>query len=293
MRITNHILQRAGLGHIQSNLRKIATAQQQASTGLRITKASDDATGAAEVMRSQSSLRTVDQYRRNMQVATGRLTAEEEVLRQVGEALTRAKEIGLAYSSGVSGAGANEAAKAEANNLLEFAVGLGNTRFADTYLFGGNRADAPPLDASAPGFAATTPTGELKTEIAPGQLIGTSHNADEIFLQTGTLQALKKLSDALGAGDGAATQSAMGEIDAAFDGIQSLVSDVGARMNRVDLTAAGIDQLEVNLRTYQSDIQEVDLEKAFTELVGRQTAYQAALLATSRVMGMTLTDYLR
>ena len=36
-----------------------------------------------------------------------------------------------------------------------------------------------------------------------------------------------------------------------------------------------------------------DFEQAVTELVGRQTAYQAAMLATSRVMGMNLTDYLR
>ena len=36
-----------------------------------------------------------------------------------------------------------------------------------------------------------------------------------------------------------------------------------------------------------------DFEQAVTELVGRQTAFQAAMLATSRVMGMNLADYLR
>jgi hypothetical protein len=30
-----------------------------------------------------------------------------------------------------------------------------------------------------------------------------------------------------------------------------------------------------------------------TELTQRQVAYQAAMLATSKVMGLTLTDYLR
>jgi flagellin-like hook-associated protein FlgL len=37
----------------------------------------------------------------------------------------------------------------------------------------------------------------------------------------------------------------------------------------------------------------VDQEKAITDLVTRQTAYQSAMLATSRVLGMTLTDYLK
>ena len=43
----------------------------------------------------------------------------------------------------------------------------------------------------------------------------------------------------------------------------------------------------------KSDVEEVDVEEAVTELVSRQTAYQAAMLATSRVMGLTLADYLR
>jgi len=40
-------------------------------------------------------------------------------------------------------------------------------------------------------------------------------------------------------------------------------------------------------------LSEVDQEKAITDLVSRQTAYQSAMLATSRVIGLTLTDYLR
>ena len=35
------------------------------------------------------------------------------------------------------------------------------------------------------------------------------------------------------------------------------------------------------------------MEKAITEMVARQTAYQAAMLASSRVMGLSLTEYLR
>jgi len=38
---------------------------------------------------------------------------------------------------------------------------------------------------------------------------------------------------------------------------------------------------------------EVDAAEAFTEAVARQTAYQAAMLASSRVMGLSLADYLR
>jgi flagellar hook-associated protein 3 FlgL len=47
------------------------------------------------------------------------------------------------------------------------------------------------------------------------------------------------------------------------------------------------------LTTFRSDLQEVDLEAAMTQLVTRQTAYQSAMLATSKVLSLSLADYLR
>jgi flagellin-like hook-associated protein FlgL len=44
---------------------------------------------------------------------------------------------------------------------------------------------------------------------------------------------------------------------------------------------------------FRSNLQELDLEEAVTHLVARQNAYQAALLTTSRLMNLSLADYLR
>ena len=48
-----------------------------------------------------------------------------------------------------------------------------------------------------------------------------------------------------------------------------------------------------NVSNFKSKTEDVDLESAITELMTRQTAYQAAMLATSKVLGTSLTDYLR
>jgi flagellar hook-associated protein 3 FlgL len=75
--------------------------------------------------------------------------------------------------------------------------------------------------------------------------------------------------------------------------VQAQLGDVGARANRLEMAASNIAVLENNLTTYKSELSEIDVEAAFTELVSRQTAYQAAMLATSRISGMSLTEYLR
>jgi flagellar hook-associated protein 3 FlgL len=295
MRITNNIIQRNALAGFQANLRQVEAAQRRVSSGLRIERASEDPVAATGVMQAGSSLRALDQYRRNIGMASTRAAAEEGVLDRVTEVLTRARELAISQGSDTASAQTRATTKAEVDQLLEFVIGLGNTRVGESYLFGGDQAAAPFSAPSAdpPVFATTPPTGAHQVEISSGQYLKANHNGTEVFLDTGTLQALYDLSAALGAGDGAEVRDTLAGLENAFNGVQNLLGDIGARSNQLQVTTANLDALEINLRTFKSNLEEVDLERAVTELVGRQTAFQAAMLATSRVMGMTLTDYLR
>src|SRR5690606_29497027 len=124
------------------------------------------------------------------------------------------------------------------------------------------------------------------------------HAGGEIFDDvanggTGVLSALRDLTRALDANDAAAIRATTADLDAAFDKVQTLLGDVGARASLLQVSTANLDALEINLETLKSELEEVDIEEAVTELMARQTSYQAAMLTTSRVMGLTLTDYLR
>jgi flagellar hook-associated protein 3 FlgL len=78
-----------------------------------------------------------------------------------------------------------------------------------------------------------------------------------------------------------------------MNAVQTMVGDVGARANTLDSAQQNLDALKVNITTFKSNLEDVDLEKAMTELTSRQLAYQAALVATSKVNSLNLTDYLR
>ena len=149
------------------------------------------------------------------------------------------------------------------------------------------------VPCTAPPFTAAAPSGTRQTEISAALFVRTNHNGSEVFLDTNVMGALASLSDALGANDPAAVRAAIDQIDGAFAGVQNLLGDTGARSNQLDVTASNIDALDTQLRSYASTLSEADLEEAITELVTRQTAYQAAMSATSRVIGLNLADYLR
>jgi flagellar hook-associated protein 3 FlgL len=300
MRITNSITTQKALRTMQQAQRDIARASDRVTTGLRFSRASEDPNAAGQVMRTSGSLRALEQYRRNVDAATARASAEESVLDQVTTVLTRATELGLAQATGTATAETRRVAKAEVDQLLRFAVGLGNTRYADSYLFGGAQAAVAPFavdetDPAALDFTTTSPSGELKVEISAGQLLSTTHDGTQVFGTTssGVLAALRDLSAALGADDQAGIAYAAKQVRGALDETQTLIGDVGARMSQLEVTGANLNALEITLTTFKSDLHEIDFEQAVTELVGRQTAFQAAMLATSKVMGMNLTDYVR
>lgn len=292
MRITNSIIQRTSLDGLQRNMRRIVDAQEQATTGLRVRRMSDDPSAASEVMRASGSLRAIEQYKRSVDSANGRLSAEENVLDQITKTLERANELAVAQGSSTADANTRAVAKAEVDQLIEFVRGLGNSQHEGEYLFGGVQTGTTPFTANPPSTS-PPPTGTRQAEISAGVLIKENHNGDEVFLKSGVFASLEKLSAALGANDQTATAASLTDINAAHTNVQSLLGEVGARSSQLDITGANLDALDGQLKTLRSGLQDADMEQTLTDLVTRQTAYQSAMLATSRIMGMNLTDYLR
>lgn len=293
MRITNNMVSRNSLAGLQRALRQVDEAQHRATTGLRVEKPSDDPAASSYIMASGSTIRAIDQYKRNINSARARLDREESILGSVTQMLERAKELGIAQGSSTADAQTRLTAKAEVDQLIQTVVQLGNTQHQGEFLFGGDQSDVAPFTTNVPPFSAAPPTGVRRTEISSALSIRTNHNGTDVFLTTGVLAALDQLSVALGANDQTATQASLGALDAAHASVQLLVGEVGAASQQLDVATSNLDALDTSLRSFKSELQDVDLEKAVTELVGRQTAYQAAMLATSRVMSLSLADYLR
>lgn len=292
MRITNQVLLNQALGSSRNLMSEIGELQRAVTSGIRVHRPSDDPGAAGSILRTSSSLRALEQYRENLNQAESRLSLEDKVLDQISNALVRAKELALAQGGGTASAQTRNAAKEEVDELREFIIGLGNTDFTGSYLFGGDYADSRPFTTA--GIDPTRPpAGDLQIEGGPGEFLLANHSGQEILVDTQLLDALENLSQALGANSPADIQASIGEIDGSFDGIQVLIADLGGRINRVDHAQEKLDTLELELQTQKSDLQETDMEEAITKLVNRQVTYQSAMLANSRILNMTLTDYLR
>jgi flagellar hook-associated protein 3 FlgL len=295
MRITNQMIVQRQLEGLETNIAAIDKAQTQVSSGKRLTAASDDPVAAGQIMTSDGALRAIAQYRSNVTRAADRVSTEDSVLQQLSDLLTRAREVSVQQASSTASPETRAAAQAEVKGLLASAVQLGNTKFGDEFLFGGDAASTAPFAVTGSGtsYTSNAPAGQRTIRVADGQTMAITHDGTQVFVATGALDGLKNLASALGSNDVAGINSAATQVTSSFDSVQSVVGDVGSRANQLDMTKSHLDTYELTVKTAKSNLEDVDAATAITELTSRQTAYQAALLAISKSTGLTLTDYLR
>jgi flagellar hook-associated protein 3 FlgL len=301
MRITTNMTLQSQYATLRAGSAALEKAAAAASTGIRVNKASDDPAATRQIMATSNSLRSIEQYRTNVARASERISTEDSVLQQVSNLLERAKQLGISIGGTDASDQTRAIANAELEGIFRELVSIGGTKFGGEYLFGGDQATTMPFAATGNGgtldYTTTNPSGQRAVEIAPsGRTLNVSDAGDTVFINSGVLDAVRDLSRASAPGTPtygqAGIAAALTQLDSAFDNVQRVIGDVGARAQTLEGTLQNLDAFKANLTTFKSDLQEVDMEAALTELMTRQTAYQSALLATSKVMGNTLNDYL-
>ena len=302
MRVTNQMITRNSQARLQTGLHGIDRLREDISSGVSLRKVSDDPTAAGTVVRLNSSLRAITQYRRNIDLGLARASREDVVLDQLSNGLNRAIDLGISAANGTATAQTRLIAKAEVDQVISSAVELANTKMGDEYLFGGSRAGERPLrvpPTPADGFSALTlagnpvnPSGAIELEIGEGAFVAPTHNATEVFLSTNALESLRALSTALGNNDVPAIQAAMDAVTAANGQVQGLLGSHGARVDAMESARLTLGSTELSLSGYRADLRDTDVESAIASLVSKQTLHQAAMSATTRILGLSLANYL-
>ena len=300
MRITSNSAAAAASDGLAALRERIARAQAQITSGKRFDAPSDDPVASQQALRNDRETRALAQYRRTIAAAKHRADFEDTALQSLSTVLTRAREIAIQQGDSSSNRSSRLQAAAEVNGLLAQAVTLASVRDGDEYVFGGAQSTTAPYtlsEGAAYSFSTTGggPVGARRVEIGRGETMAPVHDGVTVFGTTssGPLKTLQDLSTALISGDVTQVTSQLAGLAQAQVDLQANVSDTGARANRLEIAETNLAALTAQLSARSSALRDTDMESAITELVTRQTTYQAAMAATSRVLTMSLTDYLR
>jgi len=183
MRVSSKSIQMQWLAVLSQQQTNVARLQQQIGSGLRVSKASDDPVGAAQITLFQQGLDRLQSYAKNGDTAERRLRLEESSLDQATDVLTRARE--LAVQAGGAAAAAPEARQAIANEVRELftsLVDVGNAQDGEgRYLFAGNKVQTKPFESIAGAVLYAGDQGARSQRISDDRLIQENDSGAAVF----------------------------------------------------------------------------------------------------------------
>ncbi|RIK98942.1 MAG: flagellar hook-associated protein 3 [Proteobacteria bacterium] len=312
LRITNSMLVRTALDGIARQRARLATTQEQASTGLRVNRPSDDPASASRAAQLRAETAANAQYRRNVAQADGRLVALEQSLRTAQGVVVRARELAIQGASGGLDADARRLLAVEVETLFDEMLAAANGRHAGAWIFAGTASDAPAFSRSGP-FASGSPppmvgfdgdSTEIEMAIDEDRRAITSFDGRRVFQgdadgngapdagREDAFAALGELWRALDANDQAAVTATLDRLDRTQLQLELALARVGAIGNQLAGAEDALGLEALSLKRTLSDAEDADTEQVFSNLVAHQTALQASLESAVRAIQPSLFDFL-
>jgi len=122
---------------------------------------------------------------------------------------------------------------------------------------------------------------------------GSTSYVSDSRVQWGIFNSLLDLKGYLENNDVEGIERSITKMDTHFEHIVGIVSDIGYKEQSLDIKEKIISDLGLGYQENRSRIEDADIFEAISSLQANETAYQASLASSSRIMRLSLVDYLK
>ncbi len=244
---------------------KLSNTLARVSSGLRITKAADDAAGSAVAMNLKTTARSGRQAMRNANDGISVIQTAESASKEVLNILDRMRELAVQSSSETLEDGERAYIDSEFHQLSDEVERIAqSSEFNDIQLSDGTNTE---LEVQV-GVDATS---NSRVAITLGNLTTTNLSVETTDID---------LTSAGGA------QTAITTIDAAIDSVNSIRADYGAVQNRLESAINNMGTYVEALSSAASQIEDADYAHETAEMTRLQVMQQAGVAALSQAKGI-------
>lgn len=255
MRINTNLSAMIATNQMTKNTALAGNSMEKLSTGLRITKAGDDAAGLAISEKMRAQIRGMEQAERNVQDGISLVQTAEGALEESGNILQRMRELTVQ--------GANDTLVTEdRNKIKEELTQLGEE-----------------LDKIA---TETKFNGKTLLSTATTITIQAGANSEVRKIVTTDLKAQAKIVAALDVADTAKAQKSQTSIDKALEEVNKGRANLGAMQNRLEYTSSNLVTSTENLTAAESRIRDIDVAKEMVKLSKLNILNQASQAMVSQ-----------
>jgi flagellin len=263
-------------GDVAKNIEKL-------SSGQRINRAGDDASGLAVSEKMRSQIRGLNQSERNIQNGISFIQTTEGYLQESQDILHRVRELSVQSANGIYTDEDRMQIQVEVSQLVDEI-----NRIASHAQFNG-------MNIMTGSFARNSAVSRTMTF----QVGANMDQNESVFIGTMTAQALG-LQGAQGDSgmitiattEGA--NQAIGSLDSALKQISKQRADLGAYQNRFEMAAKGVAIASENLQASESRIRDADMASEMVSFTKNQILSQAgnAMLAQANTQNQSVMQLL-
>lgn len=244
-----------------------AKSMEKLSSGMKINRAGDDASGLAISEKMRAQIRGLNQASRNATNGISFIQTTEGYLNGTTEAVQRIRELAVTAANGTNSAEDRIYIQVEVSQLVDEV-----DRIASHAQFNG-------LNMLTGRFARqtgiNTVTGSMWIHVGANM-----DQAKRLYIGTMTAESLgiRQLGSGqiLSVSTQAQANRNIGVLDAALQLINKQRSDLGAYQNRLEMTIQSLDNSSENLQAAESRIRDTNMARETVELTRRQILQQAS-----------------
>ena len=261
----------------------VAKSIERLSSGQRINRAGDDASGLAVSEKMRGQIRGLNQAEANIQNGVSFIQATEGYLQETQDILHRVRELSVQSANGIYTDEDRMQIQVEVSQLVDEI-----NRIASHAQFNG-------MNIMTGAFARNSAVGRSMMF----QVGANMDQSEQVFIATMTAQALG-LQGAQGdsgmitiASTEGANQ-AIGSLDSALKQISKQRADLGAYQNRFEMAAKGVAIASENLQASESRIRDADMASEMVSYTKNQILSQAgnAMLAQANTRSQNVMQLL-
>jgi len=264
MRINHNISSMIGQGSLEKNHTSLAKSLEKLSTGLRINRASDDAAGLSVSETMRAKIRGMGRAKSNAEDGIALVQIAEGATGEISNILQRMRELSIQSATDTMTTTERSYTDKEFGQLMSEV-----TRISNSASYNGMTL----LDGAAGSFGVS---GGAASVLHIGAGSSTTTDRLSITVSSMSLGAIGLNATTTSVSTASSALTALSLIDTAIKSVNTMRSDMGAYVNRLEFAISNLSNQVYNTQDAESRIRDVDFAKETTEFTRSQILSQSA-----------------
>ena len=233
---------------------------EKLSSGMRINRAGDDASGLAVSEKMRAQIQGIRQAERNTEDGMSLIQTTEGYLQQIANIVQRIRVLAVQSSNGIYTANDRQMIQVEVSQLIDEV-----NRVA-------SQAEFNTLSLLQGEFARDSRVGSMWFHMGPNM-----HQRERVYISTMTAQSLgvqRADGTLLSLSTAELANESIGVLDVALRRLNSQRADLGAYYNRLEHTAKGLMVAYENMQASESRIRDTDMAEEMVDFTKNQILVQ-------------------